>query len=95
MVCCGETGIFLKLEIQTGKVLMCDTKHQKALGATAACVVHVIEMTSRCGQRVQPSSTGNLTKDKYYGDIWFALVKAAEECYVHGVDFVSPVKTAM
>ena len=94
VVCCSVTGMALWIKIQAGKVLMKDSQYQKEHGATNACVIRGIEQTTGCGQRVPQDTTTNVTRDKFFGDSWFASVRSAEECYVRGVDFVGPVKTA-
>jgi hypothetical protein len=93
-LCDGETAIMLFLEIQRGRVEMPIRYPENRLhGATAACTLRQALATRKCGQKETDEGI-LLSRDTFYGDSWFASVKAATLVKKAGHEFVGPVKTS-
>lgn len=71
-------------------------KHAKDLGVTAAFVRRCIEATKYSGSRISERflAKSQDLNELYYGDSWFAGVKAALTALEEGVEFFGPVKTS-
>ena len=92
--CDGETSIMLYLEIQRGRVEMPIRYPENRLhGATAACTLRQVLNTMKCGQKETDEGIA-VSRDTFYGDSWFASVKAATLVKQAGHEFVGPVKTS-
>jgi hypothetical protein len=92
--CDGETGILLFVEIQRGRVEMpIRYPENRVHGATAACTLRQVLATMKCGQKETDEGV-SVSRDTFYGDSWFASVKAATLVKQAGHEFVGPVKTS-
>ena len=68
---------------------MKDSRYQREIGATAACMKRMMEETKGIGYKYRKGAT----KDCLLFDIWFASKKAAEAAMEMGVEFIGMVKT--
>ena len=87
VVCCPLTGAMLHAELQRGKELMKNKYLYKELGATAACTVHLANMSSNCGR------SWPLDKEIFVGDSWFSSAKVVIELQKCNYHYIGQVKT--
>jgi hypothetical protein len=80
-ICCGETGILLRLELQEGKDKMRTLEHSAALGSGTSSTVRLCLPWQG-------------TRRVVVGDSAFGSVKTARELHKRGLHFTGLVKTA-
>ena len=91
----SSNGPIIHAEIQEGKDLMRTKPYFESYGATAACVIRLARGTKNCGQRQSGHHQDHHVRNLFYGDSWFASLKAAVGCVVEaGSEFLGIVKTA-